>query len=127
MISETQQYSIESVVNNLISHAGKQYEKLVAYLDYGEATYTFVYYLKSKGRYRRYDIFTAQNKIETGKFFERIYQELLRLEEDSFRRKVVTVIYDAHASKYRVEVDESPDFRLGYGFYLTLWIDRYLK
>lgn len=127
MATEAQQYSIENVVNSLISHAGKHYEKLVAYLDYGEATYTFGYYLKLKGKYRRYDILTAQNKTEMGKFFEHIYQELLRLEEDSFKRKVVTVIYDAQASKYRIEVDENPDFRLGYGFYLMLWMDRYLK
>ena len=115
-----------NIVSNIIESVGTDWSKIVAYMEYGEDSYWFEYYIKHEGKYIRYDDVAYIDKaVENA--FEKVYQLVAESKEDTdFYRKVLTVVIDNVKHEFIVKTDGYKDGSRDRGIYRYNWIRNYL-
>jgi len=116
-----------NIVSNIIESVGTDWSKIVAYMEYGEDTYWFEYYIKYEGKYIRYDKVTYLDKAVVENAFEKVYQLVAESKEDTdFYRRVLTVVIDNVKHEFTVKTDGYNDGSRDRGIYRYNWIRNYL-
>ena len=121
MLSGVEKRNVE-IVNELVGYSVSNFERFVAYLDYGVASYRFEYYVKIKGQWHRHDMLKDLDLDVILKHFEKAYNIIMQYETEPFKRKIMTVAYDNLTYEYRVSVDEHPNMQLGTKVYQMAWL-----